>query len=45
MPGSIHVNEMMQLETYSHLMHIVTNIKGKLQHDKDIFAVLRAMFP
>ncbi len=43
--GSIHVNEMMSLEKYSHLMHIVTNIKGKLQEGKDVFDVLRAMFP
>ena len=43
--GTVKVTEMMKLEKYSHLMHIVTNIKGTLQHDKDIFAVLRAMFP
>jgi len=43
--GSIKVNEMMSLEKYSHLMHIVTNIKGKLHKSKNIFDVLRAMFP
>ena len=43
--GSIHVDEMMSIERYSHLMHIVTNIKGELYKEKDIFHVLRAMFP
>lgn len=43
--GSIYVDEMMTLEKYSHLMHIVTNIKGELYEGKDIFHVLRAMFP
>lgn len=43
--GSVRVNEKMTIEKYSHLMHIVTNIKGKLQKNKTIFDVLRAMFP
>ncbi|MBW2989237.1 anthranilate synthase component I family protein [Candidatus Woesearchaeota archaeon] len=43
--GSIKVNECRSIEKYSHLMHIVTNIKGELEEGKDIFDVLRAMFP
>jgi len=43
--GSVKVDEKMTIEKYSHLMHIVTNIKGKLQRNKDIFDVLRALFP
>lgn len=43
--GSVKVNERMAIEKYSHLMHIVTNIQGKLQKNKTIFDVLRAMFP
>jgi para-aminobenzoate synthetase component I len=43
--GTIRVSEMMTIEKYSHLMHIVTNIKGRLHKSKDVFDVLRAMFP
>lgn len=43
--GSVVANEKMAIEKYSHLMHIVTNIKGRLQKDKTIFDVLKAMFP
>lgn len=43
--GSINVNERMSIEKYSHLMHIVTNIKGALEPKKNIFDVLMAMFP
>lgn len=43
--GSVKVNEKMTIEKYSHLMHIVTNIKGRLQKDKTTFDVLKAMFP
>ncbi len=43
--GSVKVNEFMSLEKYSHLMHIVTNIRGKLAKGRDVFDVLRAMFP
>jgi para-aminobenzoate synthetase component I len=43
--GTVKVNEMMTLEKYSHLMHIVTNIEGTLQNDKDCFDAIMAMFP
>ena len=43
--GTVKVTEMMALEKYSHLMHIVTNIQGKLQKDKDCFDAIKAMFP
>jgi len=43
--GTIKVNEMTAIEKYSHLMHIVTNIRGRLHKNKDVFDVLRAMFP
>lgn len=43
--GSVKVNEKMTIEKYSHVMHIVTNIKGRLQKNKTIFDVLQAMFP
>jgi len=35
----------MQVERYSHVMHIVSNVVGKLREDKDQYDVLRAVFP
>ncbi len=43
--GSVQVNELMIIEKYSHVMHIVSDVTGKLRADKDIFDVLRATFP
>ncbi|MBI4651909.1 anthranilate synthase component I [Candidatus Desantisbacteria bacterium] len=43
--GSVKVDELMVLEKYSHVIHIVSNIKGKLKKDKTWLDVLRAMFP
>lgn len=43
--GSIKVNELMSIEKYSHVFHIVTNIKGELRDDKDCFDLFKAMFP
>ncbi len=43
--GSVHVSEFMSIEKYSHVMHIVSNVKGILRKDKDIFDVLQAAFP
>lgn len=43
--GSVHVDEMMTLEKYSHVIHIVSNVKGKLTPDKDSFDLLQAVFP
>ena len=43
--GSVEVNEMMIIERYSHVMHIVSNVEGRLKPDKDQFDTLRATFP
>ena len=43
--GSVQVDEFMTTEDYSHVMHIVSNIKGRLARDKDMFDCLRAVFP
>lgn len=43
--GSVSVNEFMEVERYSHVMHIVSNVHGRLKGDKDAFDVLRASFP
>lgn len=43
--GSVKVDELMTVERYSHVMHIVSNVKAKLAQGKDMFDVLRATFP
>ncbi|MCD5397918.1 anthranilate synthase component I [candidate division NPL-UPA2 bacterium] len=43
--GSVQVNEFMAIEKYSHVMHIVSNVMGKLRRGKNQFDVLRACFP
>ena len=43
--GSVEVNEFMVIEKYSHVMHIVSNVRGTVAHDKTNTDVLRAMFP
>jgi anthranilate synthase component 1 len=44
-PGSVRVDELMVIERYSHVMHIVSHVSGDLQDGKDGFAVLKAAFP
>ncbi|NPV46727.1 MAG: anthranilate synthase component I [Armatimonadetes bacterium] len=44
-PGTVQVDALMTVERYSHVMHIVSNVVGKLAADKDQFDVLRATFP
>ncbi len=43
--GSVEVTELMVIEKYSHVMHIVSNVVGELEDGKDAFDVLRACFP
>lgn len=43
--GSVYVDELMITEDYSHVMHIVSNIKGLLASDKNCFDAIRATFP
>ncbi len=43
--GSVEVGELMVIERYSHVMHIVSNVHGLLLPDRDVFDVLRATFP
>ena len=43
--GSVGVTEKMIVEKYSHVMHIVSNVEGKLNKDLDAIAVLKASFP
>jgi anthranilate synthase component 1 len=44
-PGTVEVSELMEVERYSHVMHLVTNVQGKLRHDMNAFEALRACFP
>jgi anthranilate synthase component 1 len=43
--GSVKVTEQMVIERYSHVMHIVSNVEGRLKPGRDAIAVLRATFP
>lgn len=43
--GTVHVDELMVLERYSHVNHIVSNVVGELLPDKDAIDLLAAMFP
>jgi anthranilate synthase component 1 len=43
--GTVRVSEMMTVEKYSHVMHIVSNVEGKLKEGKDAVDVLKACFP
>jgi len=42
---SVKVDELMVIESYSHVMHIVSNVSGRLMPDKDRFDLLQAAFP
>lgn len=44
-PGSVQVSQLMTIEHYSHVMHIVSEVRGKLTTDSDAFDALRAAFP
>jgi para-aminobenzoate synthetase component 1 len=44
-PGSVTVDELMALERYSHVTHIVSNVRGELCHDQGPFDLIRATFP
>jgi len=43
--GSVQVTEMMTIEYYSHVMHIVSNVHGTLRPELDAFDLMRATFP
>ena len=44
-PGTIEVNELMVLESWQHVHHIVSNVRGKLADGRSPIDVLRAVFP
>ena len=44
-PGTVEVSELMEVERYSHVMHLVTNVQGKLRSEMSASDALRACFP
>jgi len=45
LPGSVRVSEMMKIEKYSHVMHIVSDVRGKLDPGQDAYTAFAATFP
>jgi para-aminobenzoate synthetase component I len=43
--GSVHVNEFMVIEKYSHVMHIVSNVQGTLRKEANYADIIKATFP
>ena len=44
-PGTVKVSQLMEVERYSHVMHIVSHVKGSLKKGLDCFDALRSCFP
>ncbi|KAJ3085644.1 hypothetical protein HK102_013972, partial [Quaeritorhiza haematococci] len=44
-PDTVKVDSLMHIERYSHVMHIVSNVSGKLREDKTPFDAFRSVFP
>lgn len=45
LPGSVHVEDFMHIERYSHVMHLVSDVHALLAEGCDAFDLLRATFP
>jgi anthranilate synthase component 1 len=45
MPGTIKVPELMNIENYSHVMHLVSSVTGKLSPEANAFDLFQASFP
>ncbi|HTP06301.1 MAG TPA: anthranilate synthase component I family protein [Nitrospirota bacterium] len=43
--GTVRVDEMMVVEDYSHVIHIVSNVRGELAAGRDAFDLVRSVFP
>ena len=43
--GTVKVTDLMSIEKYSHVMHIVSNVQGKLRPEQDALSSLEATFP
>jgi anthranilate synthase component 1 len=45
LPGTVQVNELMVVETYQHVHHIVSNVRGKPQEGLTPLDIVHALFP
>ncbi|MCB9422767.1 MAG: anthranilate synthase component I [Ardenticatenaceae bacterium] len=43
--GTVNVRDLMVVEKYSHVMHIVSHVEGQIKPDMDAFDLMRATFP
>jgi anthranilate synthase component 1 len=43
--GTVHVPEMMVIERYSHVMHIVSQVEGRIAPERTAYDLMRATFP
>jgi anthranilate synthase component 1 len=43
--GTVHVQDFMSIERYSHVMHIVSQVEGRLKEGMDAYDLMRATFP
>ncbi len=43
--GSVHVRDLMSIERYSHVMHIVSQVEGRIRPELDAYDLMRATFP
>lgn len=43
--GTVQVDELMVVERYSHVLHLVSEVTGILRPEKDAFSLLKAVFP
>ncbi len=44
-PGTVEVTELMEVEYYSHVMHLVSHVTGELRPDMSTYDALRSCFP
>lgn len=43
--GSVEVDELLEIERYSHVMHLVSNVRGRLRPDRTSIEAIAALFP
>lgn len=43
--GTVQVKDLMAIERYSHVMHIVSQVEGRMRADRSIYDLMRATFP
>jgi anthranilate synthase component 1 len=44
-PGTVQLDELMTVERYSHVFHMVSQVKGELRKEEDAFTAMQASFP